>query len=50
MPGALGFRGVSRLATGAVGGAADLVVTGISMFAVALGVLVGTSVTRDARR
>jgi uncharacterized membrane protein YjjP (DUF1212 family) len=49
LPGALGFRGVSGLATGAVGGAADLVVTGISIFAVALGVLVGQSVTRDAR-
>ena len=49
LPGALGFRGVSSLATGIVGGATDLVVTGISIFAVALGVLVGTSVTRDAR-
>ena len=37
LPGALGFRGVSSLATGAAGGAADLVVTGISIFAVALG-------------
>src|SRR6476620_3400903 len=49
LPGALGFRGVSSLATGVAAGAADLVVTGISIFAVALGVLVGTSVTRDAR-
>jgi uncharacterized membrane protein YjjP (DUF1212 family) len=49
LPGALGFRGVSGLATGVPSGAADLVVTGISIFAVALGVLVGTSVTRDAR-
>ena len=49
LPGALGFRGVSGLATGAVGGAADLVVTGISIFAVALGVLSAQSVTRDAR-
>lgn len=48
LPGALGFRGVSSLATGAATGATDLVVTGISIFAVALGVLVGTSVTRDA--
>jgi len=48
LPGALGFRGVSSLATGAVSGAAELVVTGISIFAVALGVLVGTSITRDA--
>jgi uncharacterized membrane protein YjjB (DUF3815 family) len=49
LPGALGFRGVSSLATGAAGGAADLVLTGISIFAVAFGVLVGTSVTRDVR-
>ena len=49
LPGALGFRGVSSLTTGAAGGVADLVVTGISIFAVALGVLVGMSVTRDAR-
>ena len=48
LPGALGFNGVSSLATGAAGGAQDLVVTGITIFAVALGVLVGTSVTRDA--
>lgn len=48
LPGALGFRGVSSLATGAATGAQDLVVTGITIFAVALGVLVGTSVTRDA--
>ena len=48
LPGALGFRGVSSLATGAATGAEDLVVTGITIFAVALGVLVGTSVTRDA--
>ena len=49
LPGALGFRGVSSLAAGIAGGATDLVLTGISIFAVALGVLVGTSVTRDAR-
>jgi uncharacterized membrane protein YjjB (DUF3815 family) len=48
LPGALGFRGVSSLATGTISGATELVVTGISIFAVALGVLVGTSVTRDA--
>ena len=50
LPGALGFRGVSTLVTGsAPGGVADLVLTGIAIFAVALGVLVGQSVTRDAR-
>lgn len=49
LPGALGFRAVSGLATGVYGGATDLVVTAISIFAVALGVLVGQSITRDAR-
>lgn len=49
LPGALGFRAVSGLATGGYGGATDLVVTAISIFAVALGVLVGQSITRDAR-
>jgi uncharacterized membrane protein YjjB (DUF3815 family) len=48
LPGALGFRGVSSLAAGSAGGAQDLVLTGITIFAVALGVLVGTSMTRDA--
>ncbi len=49
LPGALGFRAVSGLATGDYGGATDLVVTGISIFSVALGVLVGQSITRDAQ-
>jgi uncharacterized membrane protein YjjP (DUF1212 family) len=48
LPGALGFRGVSSLAAGSAAGAQDLVLTGITIFAVAIGVLVGTSVTRDA--
>ncbi len=48
LPGALGFRGVSSLAMGVTGGAQDLVITGISIFAVAVGVLVGMSITRDA--
>ncbi len=48
LPGALGFRGVSSLAMGVSGGAQDLVITGISIFAVAVGVLVGMSITRDA--
>lgn len=48
LPGALGFRGVSSLVAGAAGGVQDLVLTGITIFAVAIGVLVGTSVTRDA--
>ena len=48
LPGALGFRGVSTLAMGSTTGAQDLVVTGISIFAVAVGVLLGTSFTKDA--
>jgi uncharacterized membrane protein YjjB (DUF3815 family) len=48
LPGALGFRSVSSLAMGVPGGAQDLVVTGISVFAVAVGVLVGMSITKDA--
>jgi len=48
LPGALGFRSVSSLAMGVAGGAQDLVVTGISIFAVAVGVLVGMSITKDA--
>ncbi|HYN71507.1 MAG TPA: threonine/serine exporter family protein, partial [Nakamurella sp.] len=47
VPGALGLRGISQLAAGL--GATDVVATAISLFAVALGVLVGTSVTRDVQ-
>ena len=47
VPGALGLRGISQLAAGL--GAGDVVATAISLFAVALGVLVGTSLTRDVR-
>ena len=47
VPGALGLRGVTQLATGF--GATDVVVTLLSLFAVAVGVLVGSSVTRDVR-
>jgi uncharacterized membrane protein YjjP (DUF1212 family) len=45
VPGALGFRGVSQLVGGV--GAQELVNAAISLFAIALGVLVGTSLTRD---
>ncbi|MBM9469025.1 threonine/serine exporter family protein [Nakamurella leprariae] len=45
VPGALGFRGVSQLVGGV--GAQELVTAAISLFAIALGVLVGTSLTRD---
>ncbi len=48
LPGALGFRSVSSIAMGVQGGGQDLIITGISIFAVAVGVLVGMSVTRDA--
>ena len=48
LPGALGFRSVSSLAMGETGGVQDLIITGISIFAVAVGVLVGMSITRDA--
>ncbi|GAA2008294.1 threonine/serine exporter family protein [Nakamurella flavida] len=47
VPGALGFRGVSELANGL--GAGYVVATAISVFAIALGVLVGTSLTRDVQ-
>lgn len=45
VPGSLGLRGFSQAAVGF--GAGDLVATGISLFSVALGVLVGTSMTND---
>ncbi|MDC7123022.1 threonine/serine exporter family protein [Cellulomonas fimi] len=50
VPGALGFRGVSELATGYSFGISDLVDTVLALFSIALGVLVGTAATRDARR
>jgi uncharacterized membrane protein YjjP (DUF1212 family) len=49
VPGALGFRSISELATGVSLGVADLIDTGLAMFSIALGVLVGTALTRDAR-
>ncbi|WP_051274979.1 threonine/serine exporter ThrE family protein [Cellulomonas sp. URHD0024] len=50
LPGALGFRGVSELATGAPTGVADVIDTSLALFSIALGVIVGTALTRDARR
>ena len=47
VPGALGLRGLSQLATGL--GAANVTSTVIALFAIALGILVGSSLTRDAR-
>ncbi|WP_426593172.1 threonine/serine ThrE exporter family protein [Cellulomonas sp. McL0617] len=50
LPGALGFRGVSELATGVEAGATDVIDTVLALFSIALGVIVGTALTRDARR
>ncbi|WP_051681825.1 threonine/serine exporter ThrE family protein [Cellulomonas sp. HZM] len=50
VPGALAFRGLSEIATGESFGAADLVSTALALFSIALGVLVGTSLTRDVRQ
>lgn len=46
VPGALGLRNFSQAAVGV--GADNLLTTGLSIIAVALGVLVGSSLTRDA--
>jgi uncharacterized membrane protein YjjP (DUF1212 family) len=50
VPGALGFRSISELATGQSLGLADLVDTVLALFSIALGVLVGSALTRDARQ
>ena len=50
VPGALGFRSVSELATGQSLGVTDMISTGIALFSIALGVLVGSALTGDARR
>ncbi len=47
VPGSLGLRGISQLAAGL--GGTEVVETLIALFAVALGVLVGSSVTHDVR-
>jgi uncharacterized membrane protein YjjB (DUF3815 family) len=49
VPGALGFRSISEIAVGSSLGIQDLVATALSLFSIALGVLVGTALTRDAR-
>lgn len=49
VPGALGFAGVSGLAADDPAGAAQVVQTLISLFAIALGVLIGTGFTRNVR-
>ena len=50
VPGALGFAGISGLAGDDPAGAAEVVQTLVALFAIALGVLVGTSLTSDLRR
>jgi uncharacterized membrane protein YjjP (DUF1212 family) len=51
VPGALGFIGVSEAATeGGVTGLETLVTTGLAMFSISLGVLVGSGIVRDVRR
>ncbi len=50
VPGALGFRGLSELATGGYSGVTDVIDTILALFSIALGVIVGTALTRDARR
>ncbi|WP_197029885.1 threonine/serine exporter ThrE family protein [Cellulomonas sp. URHE0023] len=50
LPGALGFRGVSELATGVPAGVTDVIDTSLALFSIALGVIVGTALTGDVRR
>jgi uncharacterized membrane protein YjjB (DUF3815 family) len=46
VPGALGFIGVGEADAGE--GVSTLISTGISVLAIALGILVGNGITRDA--
>ncbi|RFA19258.1 threonine/serine ThrE exporter family protein [Subtercola boreus] len=50
VPGALGFIGISETATEAAGSATTIVNTALSLFSIALGILVGTGLTRDFDR
>jgi uncharacterized membrane protein YjjP (DUF1212 family) len=50
VPGALGFIGLSGVAQGGVAGIQTLATTGISILSIALGAIVGISVSRDAGR
>lgn len=50
VPGALGFIGLTGVAQGYSGALEGLTVTGISVLAIALGAIVGISVSRDAGR
>lgn len=50
MPGALSFLGLSELVAGNTGSVSDIANAVVAVFAIALGMLVGTALTRDARR
>ncbi|MFD1825537.1 MULTISPECIES: hypothetical protein [Mumia] len=47
VPGALGFVGLGEAASGSVAGVQVLIDTFMSLFAIALGFLVGTALTRQ---
>ena len=50
VPGALGFIGLSGVAEGGVAGIQTLATAGISVLSIALGAIVGISLSRDAGR
>ena len=50
VPGALGFIGISEAATDDGHGVDSLVNIGLAMFAISLGVLVGSGIVRDVTR
>lgn len=50
VPGALSFLGLSELVAGDTGSVSDIANAVVAVFAIALGMLVGTALTRDARR
>jgi uncharacterized membrane protein YjjP (DUF1212 family) len=50
VPGALGFIGLSGVAQGGAGGLQTLATAGISVLSIALGAIVGISLSRDAGR
>ena len=50
VPGALGFIGISEAATDQGSGIESLVSTGLAMFSISLGVLVGSGIVRDVSK
>jgi uncharacterized membrane protein YjjB (DUF3815 family) len=50
VPGALGFIGVSEAATDRGSGIDSLISTGLAMFSISLGVLVGSGIVRDVNK